>query len=112
MTRQYYFGVGLTPHEQVERSKADAERALALQPRLPLGYYALGGYYQRRANYDRAVAEYTRGLALAPSDVYLLSGLASVDLRRGRWRRPSNQLAGSGPSTRVHPCRFGWNPRR
>ena len=47
----------------------------------------MGGYYQRRAKYDRAVAEYTRGLALAPSDVYLLSGLASVDLRRGRWEQ-------------------------
>lgn len=87
LTRLFYTSVGLTPHEQVERSKADAQRALALHPGLPLGHYALGGYHQRRGNYDMAVAEYAQGLTLAPNDVHLLSGLALVDLRRGRWEQ-------------------------
>ena len=96
-TRLYYSSVGLSSPEQVEQSKADAQRALALHPGLPLGHYALGGYHQRRAEYDRAVAEYTRGLALAPNDVHLLSGLASVDLRRGRWEQALEAARRLGP---------------
>ena len=87
LTRQRFSSVGFTPREQVERSKGEAERALALDPRLPLGYFALGQYHRRRGEYDRALAEYARGLAVAPNDVGLLIGVAEVDLWRGEWDR-------------------------
>ncbi|MGH7514984.1 MAG: protein kinase domain-containing protein [Gemmatimonadales bacterium] len=87
LTRQYFSSSGLTPWEQIERSRGDAEHALALQPKLPLAYYALGQYFRRRAEYDRALAQYARGLAVAPNDVRLLGGVVEVDLRRGNWVR-------------------------
>ncbi len=52
-----------------------------------MAYYALGQYYQRHLDYDRALAEYARGLAVAPNDVGLLEGVVEVDLRRGQWAR-------------------------
>jgi eukaryotic-like serine/threonine-protein kinase len=87
ITRQHFSSVGFTPREQVERSKDDAEQALALDPRLPQGYFALGQYHTRRGEYDRALVEYGRGLAVAPNDGDLLSGVAEVHLRRGEWER-------------------------
>jgi serine/threonine-protein kinase len=87
LTRQRFSSVGFTPREQVERSKGEAQRALALDPRLPQGYFALGQYHTRRGEYDRALAEYGRGLAVAPTDAYLLSGVAQMHLLRGEWER-------------------------
>jgi serine/threonine-protein kinase len=87
LTHQRFHSVGFTSREQVERSKGEAERALALDPRLPLAYVALGQYHKVRGEFDRALAEYARGLAVAPNDVVLLSGVAEVDVRRGEWAR-------------------------
>jgi TolB-like protein/Tfp pilus assembly protein PilF len=87
LTRQYFSSAGFTPREQIEHSKADAERALALQPKLPIAYFALGQYFKLLGDYDRALAEYARGLEVAPNDVGLLSGIAEVDMRRGQLAR-------------------------
>jgi serine/threonine-protein kinase len=108
LTRQDFFSVGGTPQEQVERSKADAERALALNPKLPRGFYALGKYYLHREEYDLALAQYARGLAVAPNDVGLLSGVAEVDLQRGQWERvlqTSHHLQALDPRS-VEPVRL------
>jgi tetratricopeptide (TPR) repeat protein len=58
-----------------------------MQPKQPLAYYALGQYYARRLEYDRALAEYARGLAVTPNDARLLEGVVRMDLRRGQWER-------------------------
>jgi serine/threonine-protein kinase len=87
LTRQYFHSVGFTPQEQIERSRREAERALAMQPKQPLAYYALGQYYARRLEYGRALAEYARGLAVTPNDARLLEGVVRMDLRRGQWER-------------------------
>jgi TolB-like protein len=97
LTRQRFSSVGFTPREQIERSKVEAERALALDSRLSLGYYAMGQYYSIRGEYDRALAEYARGLTVAPNDVRLLSGVAEVDLRRGEWERAIEAARRVGP---------------
>ncbi|MDQ3207163.1 MAG: hypothetical protein M3Q37_00990, partial [Gemmatimonadota bacterium] len=87
LTRQRFSGGGITPRTHIERSRGDAERAIALQPRLARGYLALANYYLRSGNHTRALAEYARGLAVAPNDVDLLGALVNVDLRRGQWER-------------------------
>jgi serine/threonine-protein kinase len=87
LTHQNLSFSGFTPREQIERSKGEAEHALALQPKLPLAHYALGQYYALLNDYDRALAEYARGLEVAPNSVPLLGGVVEVDLRRGQWER-------------------------
>ncbi len=69
-----------------ERARTAAERALALDPRSPAGYWALGGYY-RLVTFDlkRAIETYAKGLALAPTDAELLRGLGTGEAALGHW---------------------------
>jgi serine/threonine-protein kinase len=76
-----------TPLPQLmEQSRSAAERAIALGPKQPVGYRALGDYYRRiLSDADRAVAQYRRGLELAPANADLLRGLALAEQVRGDW---------------------------
>jgi Flp pilus assembly protein TadD len=69
-----------------DRARSAADRALALDPQNPLGYVALGSYHRlvTRAQ-ERAVEQYTKGLALAPNDVELLRALGLSEQGLGRW---------------------------
>lgn len=74
--------------EQLEGVKAEAERALTLDPGLPQAHLALGYYYYwgyRR--YDHAVAQFNRALQLAPNSVDAILGLAFIARRRGQFEQ-------------------------
>ena len=68
-----------------DRSRAAAERALALDPKNPGGYWALGSYYRIVGAPERALEQLTRGLALAPNDPNLLRGLGLTEQALGHW---------------------------
>ena len=96
-----------TPSPAVaERARQAAEKALALAPNLPEGYLALGDYDAGvRADSNRALEQYSRGLRLAPST-------RSSSRRRRRRKCPSGvgkpvSIVFSKPcvSTPVHPAR-------
>ena len=63
------------------------ERARALRPDDPLVYLAAGEFYSsvNPIDNDRALAEYERGLRLAPDDVDLLSAAAVAEALLQRW---------------------------
>jgi TolB-like protein len=70
---------------QLATSKAYADRALALAPNLPEAHLALGYYYYWGfRKYAAASIEFKRALALAPSNVDALAGLAYVARRSGQ----------------------------
>jgi serine/threonine-protein kinase len=66
---------------------AAAERARALGPGDPTVYLALGDYYGAVNPVDnaRAVAEYERGLRLAPDNVDLLGSMVTAKTSLGQW---------------------------
>jgi serine/threonine-protein kinase len=68
-----------------DRARGAAERALALAPQDPGGYWALGAYYRVIAQPDRAVEQLTKGLAFAPNDPNLLRSLGLNETALGRW---------------------------
>jgi serine/threonine-protein kinase len=79
-------GVAAPSPAVAARSRAGAERALALAPDRPEGHVALGDYYRRiDHDYARALEEYTRGLRQAPSNAELLRGTGLAEESLGRW---------------------------
>jgi serine/threonine protein kinase/tetratricopeptide (TPR) repeat protein len=76
-----------------DRARSAAERALALKPDYPGGYSAMGGYYRLvTGTAARAVEQYGKGLALAPSDPALLRALGLAEQSLGRWEQSVEHL--------------------
>jgi serine/threonine-protein kinase len=89
------YGQAFSP-QLAEQSRSAAERAIALNPRLPEGYRSLGDYYRRVvADGARATAEYRRGLDIAPSNADLLRVLAYAEQNRGQWEASLEHLTRS-----------------
>ena len=84
---------GMPLPEEAEAARKAAERALTLSPDLPAAHRAQG-YYHRAVTRDylRAVEAYARGLRVAPDDVDLLRGSASVKQALGRWEEALGHL--------------------
>jgi len=70
-----------------EKGRTEAEEALRLQPQLSEGHVSLGFYYGRVArDYDAALKQYELARRTAPNDVYVVYGIAHVQMRRGQYR--------------------------
>ena len=81
----YFNGLDRTPERRAAVRQA-TERSLELDPALPEGHNALGFYYYRvHGDYERALEEFARTLAIRPNDTDALGGRAFVLRRQGRW---------------------------
>ncbi len=80
-----YFNSSPTP-ALAERARQAGEKAVALAPNRPEGYWALGTYERGVARDNtRALEQCEKGLRLAPGDVSLLRGTALSEEGLGRW---------------------------
>ncbi len=80
----YY--TGSTTPEHAEAARRASERARALAPDRPDTHLAQGVYYELvLRDYERALAEYSAGLKVAPSNAQLLTETALVEQSLGRW---------------------------
>ena len=71
--------------QTIEGARADAARALALQPDLPEAHVAMGFFhYWGRRDYAAALAEFAIAGSSLPNDANLKEGLAAVHRRQGK----------------------------
>jgi len=71
---------------QLADVKATIDRCVTLAPDLAETHLALGYYYYWGfRDYDKALAEFSRVLELAPSNAQALSAVAYIHRRRGEW---------------------------
>jgi serine/threonine-protein kinase len=80
--------------ERLAREKTAADRALQLQPALPEAHVAMAYYhYHGQLDYDRALQELELARQARPNDAEILSVLAFVIRRQGKWEEAYNTLA-------------------
>jgi DNA-binding SARP family transcriptional activator/TolB-like protein/Flp pilus assembly protein TadD len=93
--RTSLYSNGVPDPELGEQARIAAERARALRPDDPLVALAAGDFFGSVNPVDnrRAVAEYERGLRVAPDNVDLLSALATAETSMGRWDGAAARLA-------------------
>ena len=83
---QMYFFVGDRTNARLTAAKAAADRALALQPNLGQGHYALGLYdYWGHRDYAGATAELELARRALPNSSTVELLVAAVARRQGRW---------------------------
>jgi len=71
---------------ELQRARLEAERAVALRPDSAETHLALGQYhYMGRLDYEMALTEYGKALALQPNSPNVLMAIGSVRRRQGRW---------------------------
>jgi TolB-like protein/predicted Zn-dependent protease len=107
---RHWFATPLTA-SQLATTKAYADRALALAPNLPEAHLALGYYdYWGFRNYADANIEFKRALALAPSNINALVGLAFVARRSGEMAQALTyfeQAVAISPRDPMPPREYG-----
>ncbi|HEV8118846.1 MAG TPA: tetratricopeptide repeat protein, partial [Thermoanaerobaculia bacterium] len=95
-----YFNFSPTP-EVAERAREAAEKAVALAPNLPDGYYALGRYYRTvQKDARRSLDEFLKGQKLFPGNSDFLRGISLADQVLGRWQEA---LENSRKAMRLDP---------
>ena len=77
-------GYSDAPGESLAAALAPARRALALDDKDPVAYFALGRVYQMRGEHDAAIAELETALALSPSYAQAHHGLGMALALSGR----------------------------
>jgi TolB-like protein/Flp pilus assembly protein TadD len=88
----YFTGYDMTPERRAAARKA-AERSIEVDPALPYGHWALGYYYfYCDRDYERALVEFARVLAIRPNSMGALKARAFVIRRQGRWEESTSLL--------------------
>jgi DNA-binding SARP family transcriptional activator/TolB-like protein/Tfp pilus assembly protein PilF len=85
--RTSLYSNGVPDQPLADSARTALERARRLRPDDPLVYLAAGDFYSsvNPIENERAMAEYERGLRLAPDDVELLSAAATAGGKLQRW---------------------------
>jgi TolB-like protein/tetratricopeptide (TPR) repeat protein len=87
----YYYG--LPTQSLADRSRQAAEKAVALAPKRPEGYQAMGDYQRAvLADFPKALDQYAKGRSLAAPNVDLLVGVALAESSSGRWDESVEEL--------------------
>jgi DNA-binding SARP family transcriptional activator/TolB-like protein len=85
--RTSLYSNGVPDQPLADSARTALERARRLRPDDPLVYLAAGDFYSsvNPIENERAMAEYERGLRVAPDDVELLSAAATAGAKLQRW---------------------------
>ena len=80
----FWIGLDRSP-ERLERAKSALDRALEIDPDLPLAYFALGHYHAAHRDYERAVEALERAVRGLPSESELFRALGLIHRYMGNW---------------------------
>ena len=86
--------------QTLEPAKAEVQRALALNDSLPWSHITLGYIYLNQRQYDQALAEMERAVALAPNEAISYAALAVV---LGDMGRAEEALQAAGQALQMKP---------
>jgi tetratricopeptide (TPR) repeat protein len=94
--------------ERLASAKAAVDRALQLDPDLPLAHSMLGKYYEAIKDFERAERHHLIALAGQPNNADFVLGLASMQARRGEW---AQGISSFKRATVLNPRSSGlfWN---
>ena len=82
----WFGGAGEDPTQLFQQARADAERALQLQPNLPDAHLAIGyNEYWAGSDYEAALQAFTAALKLKPNYFGALVAQGAVERRQGRF---------------------------
>ena len=100
----YVLGNTKSPQETLEKSMELAQKALAMDDSIPSGHALLCKLYTIQRDYDKAIAEGERALALNPGSAMSLSIMPTAyALQAGRRRPFRYSRKQSGSTLLVHP---------
>jgi non-specific serine/threonine protein kinase len=92
-----------------DEAKRAAERALALDPQLPIGHIALGTYYNWiETDYDRALAEFSKAEREITSNADLSEAIGVVKMRQGKWGEALDKFAEASRIDPLNNQRYFW----
>jgi eukaryotic-like serine/threonine-protein kinase len=78
---------------ELERARVEAERSVVLRPDSTETHWALGFYhYQGRLDYEAAISEFNKALAIQPNNALVHAGIAYVRRRQGRMKEAEAEL--------------------
>ena len=78
--RDYQLGNTKSPRETLEKSMELARKTIAMDDSIADGHSLLGNTYQAQRDYDKAIAEHERAMALNPTSYALLNYAASLSI--------------------------------
>ena len=88
------------PHQALEKAEKEAQHAISLDQRNVAGHALLGRVYAMRGEYERALAEIDRAIALNSSDSNSLNARANALLWSGKI---NDAIAATEASFRIDP---------
>ena len=74
------FGKTYLSRNEDERALTELEKAVAIDPKLPMLHYHLGIVYKRKHDYDRAKEEFLKDVAIEPDVAYSYDELGNICL--------------------------------
>jgi len=107
-SRDIYLGDTKSPRETIEKGIELAQKVIAMDDSIPNGHFLLSDLYQLKREYDKAIAEGERAVALAPGMTAALAVYANALRFAGRPEeaiplyQKAIRLNPSGPSYLYH----------
>jgi adenylate cyclase len=103
--RDFALGNTKSPRESLEKGKELAQKALAMDDSLPGAHILLCALYRRGGEYDKAIAEGERAVALDPSATAAIDNYASSLMIAGR---PEEAIPLFQKAIRLNPFAPSW----
>jgi adenylate cyclase len=85
-------GFTVTPDKSIKAALTAAKKALSLDDKDPIAYFALGRVYMLRGNHDASVVELQRSVKLSPSFALAHHGLGFAFVLSGRLEEGAEEL--------------------